>query len=83
MIQFMDRHPFLTFLAYALVGLCLFAFMVVDDVIHGRRFQRRDFHLLFWWPAILPVIFFMGLLEYSRLTSNEEGAVLERPWRWM
>lgn len=81
--SFLDSHPVEATLAYLFVGLSLFAFMVVDDLAHGRRFQKRDFHILFWWPAIAVVIFVMGLFTFSSLTSKEDGEKLKKPWGWM
>lgn len=68
---------------YLAVGLSFLAFMVVDDVRNGRRVQKRDFHLVFLWPIVCAVIFVLGLFEFSRLTSSEDGDVLKRPGNWI
>lgn len=70
-------------LAYFLVGFSLFAFMAVDDVRHGRKVQRRDYHIVVVWPIVLMVIFILGLFEFSRLTSSEDGKPLSRPSNWI
>lgn len=69
--------------AYLLTGLSLLAFMVIDDVRHGRKPQRRDYHLLFLWPAVVVVVFILGLFEFSRITSSEDGSDLRRPGNWI
>jgi hypothetical protein len=68
---------------YTLIGLSFYAFMVVDDVRHGRKIQKRDHHILFFWPAVLFVVFILGLFEFSRLTSSEDGKLLQRPESWL
>ena len=67
---------------YLFVGMAFLAFMVVDDLRHGRKFQRRDVHLVFWWPAIVVVIFILGLFEFSKITSSDSGEELKHPNRW-
>jgi hypothetical protein len=37
----------------------------------------------FLWPIILLVIFILGLFEFSRITSSEDGKPLNRPENWI
>lgn len=69
-------------IAYLLVGLSFLAFMVVDDLRHGRKIQKRDYHIVFLWPAVVVAIFILGLFEFSRITSEDEGKDLRRPGEW-
>lgn len=69
-------------ISYLLAGLSFLAFMVVDDLRHGRKIQKRDYHIVFLWPAVVVAIFILGLFEFSRITSSEEGQDLRRPGNW-
>lgn len=68
---------------YFLIGMAMLAFMVVHDVFHGRGVQRRDFHLVFFWPIIVPVVVVLGLISFSDITSSENGKDLGNPGKWL
>ena len=58
-------------LGWLVGGLVFFAAMAVHDKAHGRPIQHRDWHVLVWWPLLLPVILVLGVMEFSRITSED------------
>jgi hypothetical protein len=68
-------------MAYLLVGCSFLAFMVVDDFNNGRKFQRRDFQVVVYWPILVFVVFILGLFEFSRITSKLD--LYGKPDKWV
>jgi hypothetical protein len=67
--------------AYAAVGVAFFVFMAVHDIVQGRPVQKRDLHIIAFWPLVAALSLVLGLVVFADLSSKDEG--LREPWRWL